>query len=364
MRGRSKTARRQDRETPDGALRSKFELRKAAALVSLRRDIVVEAPFRDRVADDGGRRRRKPVPASGMLREIAFSEIFEQWLKSCQQYKELEVSYDASDKVLWCFMKPRTRPSVTLGLARESRDLQRSIKRLFGTLAPGDEPPIRYMVWGSSIPGIFNLGGDLRLFAELIRAGDREGLCEYAVSCIDVVYANAVSLDLPIITISLVEGEALGGGFEAAISSDLVVAERSARFALPEVLFNVFPGMGAYSLIARRTTAALAQRMILGGRVHTAEEMYDLGLVDLLVEPGQARATLSDHIAKISQRHNAQCAVYKVGKRVNPVSYDELYDIAMIWVDTVLRLSEADLKKMERLARAQDRRHPLQPREG
>lgn len=290
------------------------------------------------------------------LSEIDAGRDFQVWLNRTRQYKELEVAYDESDAVLWCFMKPAGRPCVTPGLARESHHLQCSIKELFENLAPGAEPPIRYMVWGSSTPGIFNLGGDLRLFAELFKARDKQGLRDYAKACIDVVHANAVSLDLPIITVSLVEGEALGGGFEAAISSDLVVAERNARFALPEILFNLFPGMGAYSLIARRSSAIQAERMILSGRVYTAEELYDLGLVDLLVEPGEGQAALVDHIARISRRHKAQCAVYDAGRRVKPVSYDELLDVAMLWVETVLGLRDSDVRKMERLARAQDRR--------
>ena len=48
------------------------------------------------------------------------------------------------------------------------------------------------------------------------------------------------------------QGECLGGGFEAALSSDVIVAEKSARFGFPEILFNLFPGMGAYSFLERK----------------------------------------------------------------------------------------------------------------
>lgn len=280
-------------------------------------------------------------------------------LERCRQYDQLEVAFDETDGVLWCYMKPAERPSVTPVLARESRDLQIAIKQMSEDLAPGAEQPVRYMVWCSNTPGIFNLGGDLRLFAALVRDQDRDTLTDYAISCIDVVHANATSLDLPIITVSLVEGDALGGGFEAAISSDLVVADHNARFALPEVLFNLFPGMGAYSFISRRVSAVQAERMILSGRAYTGEQLQEIGLVDLVVEPGLGRAAVSDYIAKHTRRHRTQCAVYKAGRRVNPIEYDELYDIAMLWVDTVMELSETDIRKMERLALAQDRRRAI-----
>jgi DSF synthase len=290
------------------------------------------------------------------LTQAKARRLYGQWLRRVSQYAELRIVADEPEGILWCYMDPKGRPSVTPGLARESRDLQRSVKVLFDDLETSDVRPFRYMVWGSKTPGVFNLGGDLRLFARLVRAQDRQALRNYAIACIDVIYANATSLELPLITVSLVEGDALGGGFEAAISSDLVIAERNARFGLPEILFNLFPGMGAYSLIARRINGIEAERMILSGRIYTAEELYNIGLVDLLVEPGQARQAVYDLVTPDGRRHAAQCAIYQVGRRVNPLSYKELYDIALLWVDTVLGLGEADLRKMERLAAAQDRR--------
>jgi len=54
----------------------------------------------------------------------------------------------------------------------------------------------------------------------------------------------ANNLFLPLTTISLAQGDALGGGFEAALSCSVIIAERRARFGFPEVMFNLFPGMG------------------------------------------------------------------------------------------------------------------------
>jgi DSF synthase len=193
------------------------------------------------------------------------------------------------------------------------------------------------MVWDSKIPGVFNLGGDLRLFSRLIREGDQAGLLAYATACVDVVYNNIVGLGLPILTISLVEGDALGGGFEKALSTNVLIAERGTRFGLPEVLFGLFPGMGAYSLISRRIGSAQAKRMVLSGRVYCAEELYELGLVDVLSEPGEGRQTVDDFIARNTRHHAAQCAVFRADQRVNPLAYEELYDIALIWVEAVKR---------------------------
>lgn len=283
----------------------------------------------------------------------------EEWLRRFDGFSQFELGFDDQDKILWCFITPSGQPSITLEIAREIRTALRSVQRLFHERPAQAEAPIRYLVSSSRIPGIFNLGGDLRLFAQLIRTRNRERLIEYARACIDIVYLNAVNLDLPIITVSLVCGDALGGGFEAAISSNVVIAERSAKFGLPEIMFNLFPGMGAYSLIARRIGAAHAERMILSGRIYSAEELYKLGLVDVLVDDGKGEEAVYEYVDQNSRRHSAHCVVYNVRHRIKPVSYEEMLDVTRIWVDTALKLDESDLRRMERLASAQNRRIAL-----
>src|SRR3546814_13260948 len=98
------------------------------------------------------------------------------------------------------------------------------------------------------------------------------------------------------VNIGLAQGDALGGGFEALMTFDVVVAERQARFGLPEILFGLFPGMGAYSILARRIGHAHAERMILGGKCYSAEEMYDMGLVHVIAEAGEGEQAVRDFI--------------------------------------------------------------------
>ncbi|MEQ9350892.1 MAG: crotonase/enoyl-CoA hydratase family protein, partial [Alphaproteobacteria bacterium] len=216
--------------------------------------------------------------------------------------------------------------------------------------------PLRYMVWASDMPGVWNLGGDLRYFAERIRRRDRDGLLTYAHAVVGEGYRNAVNLNLPIVTVSRFQGDALGGGFEAALSSNLLVAEKGSKFGLPEVLFNLFPGMGAYSFLARRISAAYAERLIFSGRIHTAEELHDVGVIDVLTEPGKGVEGFLDHVDRNRDRFNAHRAIYRARQIYHPISRDEMLDIATMWVDTALTLSERDLAKMERLAAAQDKR--------
>ena len=264
---------------------------------------------------------------------------------------QLDVSFDTATDTLWTYMRPTARPSFNPGLLTDFAQWQTAIHDACTTQAL----PIRYLVLGSRFPGVFSLGGDLDLFAQHIRAGHRSALVDYGRACVRILHRNMRGLDLPIVTIGLVEGDALGGGFEALLSFNMVVAERGASFGLPETMFGLFPGMGAHCFLSRRLGAARAEQMILSGRTYSAEEMYELGIVHALAEPGQGRRVVADYIRQNRRRHSGHCAIYEASRAVNPLTLDELEAVVDLWADAALRLSEHDLKLMRRLVAAQTR---------
>jgi DSF synthase len=81
-----------------------------------------------------------------------------------------------------------------------------------------------------------------------------------------------------------------------------------------------------------------------------------MGVVDVLAEDGDGERAIRDYIYRHERRQGAHLAIYKARNVVNPVTLDEMLEIARIWVDAALRLEEADLRRMERLTAAQDRR--------
>ncbi len=272
-----------------------------------------------------------------------------------QDYADLEVALTAEDRAFWCFMKPRERPSFTPGLLRDLGQMQALIDALFAATPPGAETPFDYFVLGSRLSGVYNLGGDLSLLAEKVRQQDREGLRRYAQACVTAVDANYNGYGHGVVTIALIQGDALGGGLEAPLSCDVMVAERQAKFGLPEILSNLFPGVGAYSYLLRRIGMVKTEEMLLSGRLYTAEEMHALGVVDVLAEPGEGERVVKEYIARTRSRFRGQSAIYKVRRRVNPVPVEELRDVADLWVETALRLSETDLRRTARLAAMQQR---------
>ena len=283
-------------------------------------------------------------------RKTENSSIFDR------KFNEIEVHLDNNGEIFWCYMNQKTRPSYTYELGAEIQVVQDWIAENHGLSIAGPKQDLRYVVFGSKTPGIYNLGGDLRHFAEKIREGDFPALRKYAQTCVHMQYANSIGYGAPVITMALVQGSALGGGFEHALAFDLIVAEKSAKMGLPEVVFNLFPGMGAYSFLRRRLGRRDTERFILEGKLLTAEELHDIGIVDLLVEDGCGAEAITRYASDNRSRFHAERAVYNARKIANPISLQELMEITDIWAETALMLEEADVRKMERLAAAQDRK--------
>jgi DSF synthase len=273
-----------------------------------------------------------------------------------QRYDNIDVELDPEAKTFWCFMRTQERGSFTLDLMQDIAHMQQSFQRMFAERAHEPERPFDYFVFASRIPGTYNLGGDLGYFAERIRARDRAALSLYAHTAVRAIHKNHTAFDVPVVTMALVQGDALGGGFECALSLDMIAAERSAKMGLPEILFNLFPGMGAYSFLSRRLDAARAEKMILSGKIYTAEELHEMGIVDILADDGNGEEAVREYIDRHAYRHNAYRGVFQARRRVNPVPFDELRDVVDIWVEAALNLKEPDLRKMERLTAAQNRR--------
>lgn len=272
-------------------------------------------------------------------------------------FNNMEVVIEPAHQVAWARLKYTGRPCMSRDLLKEIGEAQDLIARRARAGHQQDLPSrLMYQVLCSDLPEVFNLGGDLAYFIELIRAGNKIALFDYAKSCIDILYRSASGYDLPFTTIALVQGEALGGGFEAALSANVMIAERSARFGFPETVFGMFPGMGAFSFLARRIAPALAKRMIASGKVYTAEELYDMGVVDVLVPDGQGEAAVYQYIQHQRNRSTGFLGLEKIIDQYHPLSYKELIDVTTVWVDTAMQLSDKNIRLMQYLVRAQEKR--------
>ena len=264
---------------------------------------------------------------------------------------ELDVLYEDRTASLWTYMNPEGRPSFTPAMLEDFEAWQDLIEAGFGD----GKVPLRYLILGSRAADVFCFGGDLELFQRLIRERNRDGLVEYGHRCCAILDRNIRTLDIPMLTIGLVQGAALGGGFKALLSFDYIIAEKQSTFGLPEVMFGLYPGMGAHALLSRKLGSAMADRIIVSNETYTAEQLYDLGIVHEMAEPGDGVNAVRDFIKRSERRHAGLVGARRATKRVWQLELAELNRITEMWADTALQLREQDLKVMNRLVAAQAR---------
>ncbi|MFI8926317.1 enoyl-CoA hydratase/isomerase family protein [Streptomyces sp. NPDC053474] len=169
--------------------------------------------------------------------------------------------------------RPKAMNAVSSAMAR-------SISEACDAL--GADRDVRVVVLTSTHERAFCVGADLK---ERNSLTDAELVRQRPVS--RAAYTGV--LDLPMPTVAAVHGYALGGGFELALSCDVIVADPTAVVGLPEVSVGVLPGGGGTQLLPRRVGAARAAELIFSARRVEAAEAKELGLVDLVAGEGEDR---------------------------------------------------------------------------
>ncbi|MFH9073498.1 enoyl-CoA hydratase/isomerase family protein [Streptomyces alboflavus] len=169
--------------------------------------------------------------------------------------------------------RPKAMNAVSSAMAR-------SIGEACAALAA--DPDARVVVLTSTHERAFCVGADLK---ERNSFSDAELVRQRPVA--RAAYTGV--LDLPMPTVAAVHGFALGGGFELALSCDIIVADPTAVVGLPEVSVGVIPGGGGTQLLPRRVGAARAAELIFSARRVEAAEAKELGLVDIVAGDGEDR---------------------------------------------------------------------------
>ncbi|GAA0457837.1 enoyl-CoA hydratase/isomerase family protein [Streptomyces stramineus] len=161
------------------------------------------------------------------------------------------------------------------------------------TAALAADPSVRAVVLTSTHERAFCVGADLKERNSFTDAelGKQRPTARAAYTGV---------LELPQPTVAAVHGFALGGGFELALSCDVIVADTTAVVGLPEVSVGVIPGGGGTQLLPRRVGAARAAELIFTARRVPAGEARELGLVDELVEQGEDRGAALALAARIA----------------------------------------------------------------
>ena len=266
--------------------------------------------------------------------------------------RSFDLKADPVHDAIWVERSASASGSVTIEQLLET-------KRIDNYLMLGSSSLPTFKLLTSTQPRVFSVGGDLQFFSDCIEHRNRTALTQYAQLAIDAVWANLSAYgSRRIKSIALVQGEAQGGGFEAALSCNTLIAERGCSFGFPESLFGMFPGMGGEILLASRVGHDIARRMVTNANRFSAEFLHEIGVVDYLAEPGTGRRMASDLMSR-ALAHGGDEVAGRMDRRqqvLDGIRFDALGTSIASWVDRALALDARHQRTMKYIVEMQTRR--------
>jgi enoyl-CoA hydratase/carnithine racemase len=176
----------------------------------------------------------------------------------------------------------------------------------------------RAVIVYSGLPRGFCAGADLRELHAAIAGRSPDAYLGDLARTLDRIHALMNRLDaLPVTTVGAIHGVCFGGGFELALTLDVLVADTTARFCLPELRLGIIPGFGAIPRLEREVGNAVVRDLIFTGRSFNAKKACELGLVSQVVARGEA-LTVARQVAAQAARFEprVQAAAKRFIKRV------------------------------------------------
>ena len=256
---------------------------------------------------------------------------------------EVELAWSHQGRVAELIMLPCERACMTPGLISD-------LNAATGIL---DNSKAEIVIVRSKSKTVFSYGGDLDYFCTLIETCNREKLLEYGTACIDLVYWAMTGGRRKLTTVAMVSGHALGGGFEAALACQFIIAEHNALFGLPEVLFGLFPGMGAYPMLVCDAGERFAEQACVSGNQFSAAELYQLGIVQQVVTTAKLQTAVRNFVQSRLRSWRCTAAIDEMKTASPRVSYKQLQQNLELWVNAAMTLEYRERQKMQRIVRKQ-----------
>jgi enoyl-CoA hydratase len=141
----------------------------------------------------------------------------------------------------------------------------------------------------SSLKSGFCAGADLRELYQWIQQYGQTEVTKHARAYLERIHAVMNALDAtPLTTIAAVHGVTFGGGFELALTCDVIIADKMARFCFPELRLGLIPGYGGIPRLKRDLGNAVVRDLLLTGRSFNSTKAQQIGLVSQVVAEGEA----------------------------------------------------------------------------
>ncbi len=205
----------------------------------------------------------------------------------------------------------------------------------------------------SKLASGFCAGADLRELYIKSESMEKAAALRGVRDFLERIHAVLNAIDAsPLTTIAAVHGVTFGGGFELALTCDLIIADKMARFCFPELRLGLIPGFGGIPRLKRDLGNAVVRDLLLTGRSFNAAKAQQIGLVSQVVAEGQAlqvaRATAAQ-LGKFDRR-----AAIAAKRFIKPIPYEDLKREIDIFCELFAQPAvEAGLKKFVESTEAQ-----------
>ena len=205
----------------------------------------------------------------------------------------------------------------------------------------------------SSLKGGFSAGADLRELYGWIQEYGQAEVTSHARAYLNRIHAVMNALDAsPLTTIAAVHGVTFGGGFELALTCDIIIADKLARFCFPELRLGLIPGFGGIPRLKRDLGNAVVRDLLLTGRSFNTTKAQQIGLVSQVVGEGEALRAARATAAQLAKFDRGTSTAAK--KFIKPIPKEELQEEIDIFCELLSRPAvQAGLKKFVESTAAQ-----------
>jgi enoyl-CoA hydratase/carnithine racemase len=194
----------------------------------------------------------------------------------------------------------------------------------FVAALPALAPQTAVCIFSSARKQGFSAGADLReLYRDTAPLSEQDRLSGVR-QFLERIHAVLNAIDAaPFVTIAAVHGVCFGGGFELALACDIIIADKMARFAFPELRLGLIPGWGGIPRLKRDLGNAFVRDLLLTGRSVNAARAQAVGLVAQLAAEGEALKIARSTAVQITKFDVVTRAAAK--KFIKPIPHDELH---------------------------------------
>ena len=230
-------------------------------------------------------------------------------------YKGKSLSWHVADGVVELALD--RAPANEIGLAMLD-DLER-----FAAALPELETKASALILYSKQSAGFSAGADLRELYTLVQQTNAAAAAKGVREFLERIHAVLNRLDMsPLTTIAAVHGVCFGGGFELALTCDLIIADKMARFCFPELRLGLIPGFGGIPRLKRDIGNGVVRDLLLTGRSINATKALAVGLASQVAAEGEALPLARATAAQVTKFDRATAAAAK--RFIKPLPAEEL----------------------------------------